>query len=89
MELIGTIIKIKNIEIISSKIENGKDFQKREFWLKVSDGKFSQTIALELQSDKVTLLNFFTEGQEVITAINLKDKVVEDRYFNILQVWRI
>jgi hypothetical protein len=67
MALTRTIVKIKNIEIISAKIEGGKDFQKREFWLQLPvggtpHGKFSQMINLELHSDKVILLNSFTEG---------------------------
>ncbi|WP_394993761.1 DUF3127 domain-containing protein [Emticicia sp.] len=84
MELTGTIIKIKEIENFPSKTEDAKDFQKREFWLQISVGgipheKYSQTVALELHGDKVTLLDSFKEGQEVITAINLKGKVIEDR----------
>ena len=94
MELTGTIVKIKNIErptprIVSAKTENTKDFQKREFWLQVHDEKFLQTIALEFQGDKVNVLDSFTEGQEVTVGINLKGRIVEEKCFNTLQVWRI
>lgn len=89
MELTGTIVKIKNIETISAKTENTKDFQKREFWLKMGDEKFPQTIALEFQGDKVTVLDSFAEGQEIIVSINLKGRIVEEKCFNTLQAWRI
>jgi Domain of unknown function (DUF3127) len=89
MELTGTILKVKEIEIITAKNENAKDFQKREFWLQVPDGKFSQTINLELHGDKVTALDSFAEGQEVTVGINLKGRIVEEKCFNTLQVWRI
>lgn len=89
MELTGTIVKIKNIETISAKNENAKDFQKREFWLQLLDEKFPQTIALEFQGDKVSVLDSFAEGQEVTVGINLKGRIVEEKCFNTLQVWRI
>lgn len=94
MELTGTIVKIKNIErptlrIISSKTENTKDFQKREFWLKILDVKYNQTINLELHGESVAALHYFTEGQEIKVAINLDGRVVEEKCFNTFQVWRI
>lgn len=94
MELTGTIVKIKNIErpthrIISAKNESGRDFQKREFWLQIHSEKFPQTIALEFQGDKVTVLDSFAEGQEVTVLINLKGRVIEEKCFNTLQIWRI
>ena len=90
MELTGTIIKIKGTETITSKTEGAKDFQKREFWLQISpQDKFAQTISLELHGDKVTVLDSFAEGQEIIASINIKGRIVEDKCFNTLQVWRM
>ncbi len=89
MELIGTIIKIKNIEIITAKIEGGKDFQKREFWLQIQNGKYPQTINLELHGESVAALDYFTEGQEIVASINLKGRIFDEKCFNTLQVWRI
>jgi single-strand DNA-binding protein len=94
MELTGTTVKIKNIEIISAKTEGAKDFQKREFWLKIHVGgtpheKYPQTINLELHGESVAALDYFTEGQEIKVSINLKGRIVEDKCFNTLQVWRI
>lgn len=89
MELTGTIIKIKNIEIISTKIEGGKDFQKREFWLKVAHEKYPQTVSLELHGESVAALDYFAEGQEIIASINLKGRIIDEKCFNTLQVWRI
>ena len=42
--LLGTIVKNKNFETIYAKIENGKEFQKREFWLQIFNEKYPQTI---------------------------------------------
>ncbi len=89
MELTGTIVKIRHIEIISAKIEGGKYFQKREFWLKLNDEKYPQTINLELHGESVAALDYFTEGQEIIASINLKGRIVDEKCFNTLQVWRI
>ncbi|WP_394993585.1 DUF3127 domain-containing protein [Emticicia sp.] len=89
MELKGTIVKIKNIEVISAKTENTKDFQKREFWLRITNEKYAQTINLELHGESVAALDYFTEGQEIIVSINLKGRVVDEKCFNTLQAWRI
>ena len=89
MELTGVIVKIKETETIKAKTEGGKDFQKREFWLQVPEGKFPETFSLELHGDKTALIEPFTEGQEITVDINLKGKVSQDRCFNTLQVWRI
>lgn len=99
MELTGTIVKIKEIENILAKKEGGKDFQKREFWLQITVGgtplggipheKFPQTLALELHGDKVSLIDAFAEGQEITVNINLKGKIIGDKCYNTLQVWRI
>lgn len=40
MELTGTIIRIKEIEHISSKAKDGKDFQKREFWIQIPSAQY-------------------------------------------------
>jgi uncharacterized protein YuzE len=89
MELTGTIVKIKETENLPTKKEGSKDFQKKEFWLQIPDKQYTQTIALELHGDKITLIDTFTEGQEITVNINLKGKIVGDKCFNALQVWKI
>lgn len=94
MELTGTIVKIKETENLPAKKVGSKDFQKKEFWLQITLGgtpqeKYPQTIALELHGDKITLIDSFTEGQAITANINLKGKIVGDKCFNVLQVWKI
>ena len=89
MELTGTIVKIKEIENILAKKDGGKEFQKREFWIGIFDEKYPQTLALELHGDKVSLIDTFAEGQEITVSINLKGKIVSDKCYNTLQVWRV
>jgi hypothetical protein len=89
MELTGTIVKIKETETITAKTESGKDFLKREVWLEIPDGKYPQTINLEFHGEKTTLIDGHTEGQEITVEINLKGKIVGEKCWNTLQVWRI
>jgi hypothetical protein len=88
MELTGTIARIKDVEKIPSK-SDGKDFLKRELWLNVPDGKFSETLCLEFHNERTELVDSFAEGQEVTVDVNLKGKVVGERCFNTFQAWKI
>jgi hypothetical protein len=89
MELTGKIIKIKGIETTPYKKNEGLNFQKREIWIEVFDDNYPQTIAFELHGDKVSLTDKFAEGSEVTVSVNLKGKVVNEKCFNTLQIWRI
>lgn len=89
MEFTGTIVKIKGIEHIPSKTKDGKDFQKREFWIQIPSAQYPQTITLELHGVKVFIIDSFAEGQEITANINLKGKIMGDKCFNTFQVWNI
>jgi hypothetical protein len=87
MEIQGTIKLIKPIQEISAS------FSKREFVVQTSE-TYPQTILLELQGDKVDLIDAYGIGQEVDCGINLRGRLWtnpqgEDKYFNTITCWKI
>lgn len=83
----GRIIEIFPTQQVSEKFAN------RPFAI-ATDGEFSQTIGLEFQQDKCSILDKYVVGQEVIVSYNLKGRVwVNDggvnKYFNTLSAWKI
>lgn len=89
MEINGKIEKI----FATQKVTDS--FQKREFVLEYVDNpKYPEYIKLECIQDKCSLLDGFSEGQEVSVSLNLKgrkwtDPQGNDKYFNTLQAWKI
>lgn len=87
MELIGTIKKIGEIQTY------GSGFQKREFVL-ATDEQYSQTINIELLSQKVDILEPFKEGDRATVGINIQGREWtspqgETKYFNTIVAWKI
>lgn len=80
----GKIKVIKDIQVLGTK-----GFQKREFVVEVVDDKYTQTIPLEFVKDKCSLLDNFSEGQEVTVQFNLRGNEYNGRYFLSAQAWRI
>lgn len=87
MELQGIIKVIKPQQQITDK------FVKREFVIQTLD-KYPQSILLELQQDKVDLIDVYAEGQEVKCSIEIRGRLWtnpqgEDKYFNTIVCWKI
>jgi hypothetical protein len=68
MEITGRIKKIN-----STQTRGAKNFRTRTMWL-VTNDKYPQTLQVEFLQDKVNLLDNFTEGSFVRTAINLRGR---------------
>ena len=87
MTLKGVIKLIKPIQQISAT------FSKREFVIETQE-TYPQSIQLELQGDRVDIIDSFAEGQEVECHINIKGRMWssplgEDKYFNTIVCWKI
>ena len=87
MEITGTIKVIKPIQQINAT------FSKREFVI-VTNEQYPQSIQLELQGDRVDLIDAYAEGQEVICSLNIRGRLWvspqgEDKYFNTIICWKI
>jgi hypothetical protein len=87
MEITGIIKVIKPTQQVSDK------FAKREFVIETNE-QYPQSILLELQQDRVDIIDSFTEGQEVECSLNLKGREWtnpqgETKYFNTIVCWKI
>ena len=79
----GTISEIKDIAYVGT-------FQKREFCLKVEDGKYPQEIKLEMTKDKVSILDAYEVGDEVDVDFNIRgNRAKSGSVYNNLTAWKI
>jgi len=88
MELIGTIVEIKDEQEISAS------FKKREFVIAVTEGTHTQEIILELHQDRVDIIDPYGIGEEIKCAINIRGKRFvkagqDDRFYNTIICWKI
>lgn len=87
MELFGTVKKILETQTFSS------GFQKRELIL-LTNETYPQTLCIEFLSEKIGLLDNFSEGDSVKIGINIKGREWvspqgETKYFTSINGWRI
>lgn len=89
MKTQGTIIEIGEVQQVSDK------FKKREIVLEIAENpSYPETVKFELQQDKVSLADKFSEGQVVEVEFNLRGRAWTDKkgvkqYFNTLTIWKI
>jgi hypothetical protein len=86
MELNGVLIHIGEIQTIN-------EFKKREFVIETRE-QYSQKLIMELQQDRVDLVEPYKLGEVVNVSINIRGKAYQDkngqtRYFNSLIAWKI
>ena len=87
MEVQGKIKLVGDIQEITDS------FSKRELVI-VTQEQYPQTLCVEFEQDKMSLLDDFQEGQEVKIGINLRGREWKNpegkiKYFTSLQGWRI
>ena len=87
MELTGKLVHIGQAQQISNT------FAKREVVIKTND-QYPQTISLEFQGEKVSILDQYKVGQDVTIGINLRGREWvnpqgETKYFNTIVGWKI
>ena len=87
MELQGTVKKLFETQTFAS------GFQKREMIL-LTQEQYPQPISIEFLSEKISLLDNVSEGDEVKVGINIRGREWtspqgETKYFNSITGWRI
>lgn len=88
MEITGKLKVKGNVQQVSDK------FKKREFVLTDNSSQYPQYILFELTQDKCSLLDNYSEGDEVKVFFNLRgrewtNKEGQVKYFNSLQAWKM
>jgi len=69
--------------------QKSASFQAREFVIEMEDGKFPQMIKFQLTQDKCTLIDDYSEGDEISVDFDLRGREWNERYFTNLNCWRI
>jgi hypothetical protein len=87
-KLNGTIKTIKDTVQVSEK------FSKREFVVNDSSSMYPQDILFQSVQDKCSMLNEYSEGDNVEVSFNLRGREWispqgEVKYFNTLDAWKI
>ena len=87
MELQGTVKKIFEIQSFPS------GFQKREMVI-LTQEQYPQPISIEFLSEKISLLDHISEGDQVKIGINIRGREWTNpegqvKYFNSITGWRL
>lgn len=88
MEVTGKIEFIGTTQAVSEK------FSKRELVVTTNE-QYPQSISVEFNQDKCTILDKYKLGDDVTVGINLRGrkwldpKTNENRYFNTIQGWKV
>ncbi len=69
--------------------QKSASFQAREFVIEVEDGKFPQMVKFQLTQDKCTLIDDYSEGDQIVVDFDLRGREWNERYFTNLNAWRI
>jgi hypothetical protein len=80
----GTIYKVGKTQTFES------GFTKREFVLKVDDGKYPQLLKMEFVKDRISQLDGHNPGDEVTASFNIRGRESDDgRVWNSLVAWQL
>lgn len=82
-EITGKLIKRRDTEQVTDS------FKKREFVIESMDGEYSQFIKFELLQDKTSLIDGYSQNDEIKVSFNLRGREWNDKYFTNLVAWRI
>jgi len=84
MQLKGTVIEIKEVQVISDK------FKKQEVILKQEGVEYDADIPIEFIQDKgIELVRGLKVGQSYEIDINISGRAWKDRYFVSLKGWKV
>ncbi len=64
-------------------------FSAREFVIEMADGKFPQMVKFQLTQDKCSLIDDYSEGEDISVDFDLRGREWNDKYFTNLNAWRI
>ena len=84
MQLKGTILKIKDVQVISDK------FKKQEVILKQANTEYDADVPIEFTQDKgIELVKGLKVGQNYNISINISGREWKDRHFVSLKAWKV
>lgn len=79
----GKIVKIFDTE------QKSASFTAREFVIEVADGQYPQMVKFQLVQDKCSLVDDYSEGDQIEVEFDLRGREWNEKYFTNLQAWRI
>ena len=74
-EITGTIVQISETET------KGESFKVRDFVIENKDGQYSNFVKFQTSQERTSMLDDYTEGQEVKVHFDLRGRQWQDRYF--------
>lgn len=77
------------IEKIFDTEQKSASFQAREFVIEVAEGQYPQMVKFQLVQDKCTLVDDYSEGDNIEVEFDLRGREWNGKYFTNLQAWRI
>ena len=83
-EITGKILRIGDVQTFGT-------FNKREIVIEFLDGKYPQTVPIELHQDRTSLADGYSEGDEVTVHCDIRGNYYAktDRYFAAIVGWKI
>ena len=82
-ELTGKLHRIFDTEQIK------ETFRKREFVVEKVDGQYPEFIKFQLVQDRTSLMDQFSEGDEVTVSFDLRGREWQGKFFTNVQAWRV
>lgn len=79
----GEIIAVDDTQTFAS------GFQKREFIIKVEDGKYPQDVKFEVMKEKCGDLDQYRKGDKVKVKFNVRGNEYKGKYYVNLAAWRV
>lgn len=69
--------------------QKSASFQAREFVLEIPDGNYPQLVKFQAVQERCSLLDNFTEGEQVKVSFDLRGREWNGKYLTNLNAWRI
>ena len=64
-------------------------FQAREFVIEVSSGNYPQMVKFQLVQDRCSLVDDYSEGDQIKVYFDLRGREWQGKYFTNLNAWRV
>lgn len=65
------------------------NFQARDFVIEITNGNYPQMIKFQLVQDRCSIMDDYTEGEEIKVYFDLRGREWNGKYFTNLNAWRI
>lgn len=75
-------------KVFPSENKSGS-FQAREFVIEVESGQYPQFVKFQLVQDRCSLIDDYTEGENIKVHFDLRGREWQGKYFTNLNAWRL